>query len=77
MEAGMQEQIIRLIYPPHLVDVPVIHQLIREFDLTVNITGADLSAESGWIDVKLSGSQREIEEATKWLLKTGLRLQSP
>jgi ABC-type methionine transport system ATPase subunit len=75
-EAGMQEQIIRLIYPPHLTEVPVIHQLIRQFDLTVNITRADLSAESRWIEVKISGHKQVIEEATAWLKSTGLQLLS-
>lgn len=72
----MQEKIIHLIYPPQLVEVPVIQQLIREFELTVNIIRADLSLDSGWIEIKLSGSEQEIEKAETWLKNSGMELQT-
>ncbi|MFN3309255.1 MAG: NIL domain-containing protein, partial [Anaerolineales bacterium] len=37
-------QTVRLIYPPSLLRVPVINQLIKEFDITVNILRAQIDS---------------------------------
>jgi len=71
----MPDQIVRLIYPPHLLDVPVINQLIRRFDLTVNILRAQVSPDEGWVDVQLSGSAAAIESAATWLAGRGIEVQ--
>jgi ABC-type methionine transport system ATPase subunit len=73
-EAGMAEKTVRLVYPQELVDVPVITHLIRRFDLTVNIVGAEILPQDGWIEVQLSGSPTVIEEALSWLEELGLKV---
>lgn len=71
----MAEQSIRLIYPPSLVNVPVIHQLIRRFDVTVNILKAEISAEHGWLEIQITGSPALIDEAFAWLKSQGIDIQ--
>jgi ABC-type methionine transport system ATPase subunit len=71
----MPDQIVRLIYPPRLLDVPVINQLIRRFDLTVNILRAQVSPNEGWVDVQLTGSAAAIESASTWLMGRGIEVQ--
>ena len=71
----MTEQVIRLIYPPNLLDVPVINQLIRRYDLTVNILRAQVTPQEGWVDVQLSGNSAAIEDAMAWLTSQGIEVQ--
>lgn len=72
----MQEQVIRLIYPPQLLDVPIINQLIRRYELTVNILRAQVGPDEGWVDIQLSGSSAAIEDAMGWLSSQGVEVQS-
>ncbi len=71
----MEEIQVRLVYPPSLVNVPVIHQLIRSFDLTVNIRGAQITDEQGWLDIQLIGDKPAIDAALSWLLGQGIEIQ--
>jgi ABC-type methionine transport system ATPase subunit len=71
----MPDQVIRLIYPPHLLDVPVINQLIRRFDLTFNILRAEVTPHAGWVDLQLSGTGSAIESAITWLSGQGIEIQ--
>ena len=71
----MIDQVIRLIYPPQLLDVPIINQLIRRYDLTINILRAQVTPNEGWVDVQLSGNAAAIEEAIAWLGGQGIEVQ--
>ena len=72
----MPSQVIRLIYPPNLLDVPIINQLIRRFDLTFNIIRAEVTPREGWVDLQLTGSTSTIESAITWLSSQGVDVQS-
>jgi ABC-type methionine transport system ATPase subunit len=72
----MPSQVIRLIYPPNLLDVPIINQLIRRFDLTFNIIRAEVTPNEGWVDLQISGSTGTIESAISWLSSQGVDVQS-
>ncbi len=71
----MAEQNVRLIYPPSVVNVPVIHQLIRRFDVTINIIRAEISADHGWLEIQVTGSPPLIDEAFSWLKSQGIDVQ--
>ncbi len=71
----MQNQAIRLIYPPHLLDVPIINQLIRRYELTVNILRAQVGPNEGWVDIQLTGPSAAIEDAMSWLSAKGVEVQ--
>ena len=71
----MQKQAIRLIFPPHLLDVPIINQLIRRYELTVNILRAQVGPDEGWVDVQLTGPAAAIEDAMTWLSTQGIEVQ--
>ncbi|HID85148.1 MAG TPA: hypothetical protein EYP54_08640, partial [Anaerolineales bacterium] len=45
----------RLTYPSDLLDVPVVSQLIRRFNITLNIHRAEIGLESGWLEAHLGG----------------------
>jgi len=72
----MVERSIRLNYPPTLIHKPIISQLIRHFDLTVNITGAQISSEHGWIDILISGDEAIVNQAINWLKTEGMKVKT-
>jgi len=71
----MGERNIRLIYPPSLINVPVISQLIRRYDLTVNILRAEITPDEGWIEIQLSGETPIIQESLSWLTTQGIEVK--
>lgn len=72
----MTEQVLRLIYPPSVVNVPIVNQLIRNFgDLSVNILRAEVNPSEGWLEVQLIGTASVIESSIDWLRKQGVEVQ--
>lgn len=72
----MTQQVVRLIYPPAAVNIPIVNQLIRSFnDLTVNILQAEVNPTQGWLEVQLVGSAAVIESSIEWLRKQGVEVQ--
>ncbi|MGD9093555.1 MAG: NIL domain-containing protein [Anaerolineales bacterium] len=71
----MTDQVLRLIYPESLLSVPVINQLIRRYDLTVNILRAQIGGEDRWMEVQLAGNPMIIDEAIAWLNSLGIEIQ--
>ncbi|MFC1936520.1 NIL domain-containing protein [Chloroflexota bacterium] len=73
----MIEQVVRLIYPPNLLNMPIINQLIRRYDqLGVNIMRAEVSPNEGWIEIQLVGNPAMIESAISWLQEQGIEVQT-
>lgn len=72
----MTEQVLRLIYPPSVVNIPIVNQLIRNYsDLTVNILRAEVNPTEGWLEVQLVGSASVIESSVDWLRQQGVEVQ--
>jgi ABC-type methionine transport system ATPase subunit len=71
----MSNQVVRLIYPLNLLDVPVINQLILRFELQVNILRAEVTSEQGWVDLQLDGNASALESALSWLSTQGIQVQ--
>ena len=72
----MTEQVLRLIYPPSVVNIPIVNQLIRNYsDLTVNILRAEVNPTEGWLEVQLVGSASVIESSIDWLRQQGVEVQ--
>jgi ABC-type methionine transport system ATPase subunit len=71
----MTDQVCRLIYPVHLLSVPVINQLIRRYDLTVNILRAQIGGEDRWMVVQLTGDSMVIEDSIAWLKSQGIEVE--
>ena len=72
----MKEVTVRLVYPPDLLRVPVLNQLIQRFDLTVNILRARVSADAGWIELQIGGKEQTVDDALNWLRERGIYVQS-
>lgn len=72
----MAEQVLRLIYPLEVLNSPLTNQLIRQFaELTVNILRAEVTSNSGWMEIQLVGTAGMIEAAIDWLHHRGVEVQ--
>lgn len=71
----MTNQVVRLNYPSTLLRVPIINQLIKQYDLTVNIMRAQIDNEQGWIEIQLAGNIQTIEDAIEWLRLQGINVE--
>jgi D-methionine transport system ATP-binding protein len=71
----MIDQVVRLIYPASLLKVPVINQLIRRYDITVNILRAQIGDHENWLELQLAGNSTEIDDAIAWLKSQGVDVQ--
>ena len=71
---GMVSQSVRLVFPPSLHDEPIINRLLRKFSFTVNILRASVTAEQGWMEIKVSGNSQEIDESLTWLREQGVEV---
>lgn len=73
----MAEQIIRLLYPPSIRNLPILNQLIRRYkDLTINILRAQVNTAESWLEVQVIGSAAVIENAIGWLHEQGVEVQT-
>lgn len=70
----MAEQNVRLTYPSSLLKTPIIYQLIRRYDVTVNILRAQLSPEEGWLVINLNGEEGVVNDAIAWLKAQGIQV---
>ncbi len=69
----MSKQKIVLKYPTHVVEEPVIYNLVKDFDLKVNILKADISPrKEGRMVVEIEGDQEKYLKAVDWLKEQGL-----
>jgi len=70
----MPTRTLRLNYPAALLRQPILHQLIRTFDLSVNILRAQITLEEGWLEIQAEGSDAEIDRAQAWLKEQGIEV---
>jgi len=64
-----------LMYPPKLIQTPVIWQLGQKFKLVTNVRQASVTDEIGIVCLELSGQRTEIKAAIKWLERLGIRVE--
>lgn len=57
-----------------LVREPLLYQINRAFDVVVNIRGASVSDEGGFIALELEGEESELQRVMDYLLAQGVKL---
>ena len=57
-----------------LVREPLLYQINRSFDVVVNIRGASVSDEGGFIALELEGEEAEIQRVLDYLDGQGVKL---
>ena len=68
---------IVLRFPRRLVNRPIISRLVKDYDLEFNILKASVTQEEeGLLVLELKGEQKEYDNGIRFLIKTGVRIQS-
>ena len=57
-----------------LVPEPVIYQLVKDFDIVVNIQRAEVRAEPGRVVLELDGDEERVTRGMTWLKEQGVRV---
>jgi ABC-type methionine transport system ATPase subunit len=69
------ERKVRLRYPQHLLDRPLIYGLISDFHLLTNILEANVDAEQGVLLLTVRGEAHEVQEGLAWMVKQGVEVE--
>ena len=57
-----------------LVKEPLLYKINRSFDVVVNIRGASVTDQGGFIALELEGEQAEVERVLQYLRSQGVKL---
>jgi L-aspartate semialdehyde sulfurtransferase ferredoxin len=63
-------------FPAHMIDQPVTYQLIKKYDLMVNILRARVTPkEEGRLTVEISGKKRNLDAGLRFISELGVSFQ--
>lgn len=72
----MAKKRLVLSFPPELIDEPITYQLIKKYDLMVNILSARITPkEQGRLIVVLSGKSEDLEAGLRFIEELGVTVQ--
>jgi L-aspartate semialdehyde sulfurtransferase ferredoxin len=64
-------------FPPHLIDQPVTFELVRKYNLKINILRARITPrEQGRLVIEVSGSKKELEAGLNFLGEMNVQVDS-
>jgi len=72
---GKQQSRLWLMYPPKLIQTPVIWELGHKFPLVTNVRQCSVTDEIGIVCLELEGARAEIKAAIQWLEKKGINVE--
>jgi len=64
-----------LMYPPRLIQEPLLWKLGRKFDIVTNIRQASVTDEIGIVCLEVDGKTKDVNAAIRWLEKTGVKVE--
>lgn len=67
---------VRLVYPPSLLQKPILSEILQLFKISANILRAEINLEEGWLEIQFSGQEEEINRAIKWLKQEGITIKT-
>ena len=65
---------IRFEFNQEIVETPLLYQLNREFDVVINIRGASVTEDGGFMALELEGEQAEVDRVTVYLNERGIEV---
>ena len=64
-----------LMYPPRLIQKPLIWELGRKFKVVTNLRQVSVTDEIGIVCLEVDGARSEVNAAIKWLEKLGVKVE--
>ncbi len=65
---------IRFEFNQEIVQTPLLYQLNREFNVVINIRGASITEEGGFMALELEGEDAEVERVVGYLKERGIEV---
>ena len=72
---GPEQRRFWLMYPPRLIQEPLLWTLGHKFKVVTNIRQASVTDEIGIVCLELDGKSEEVKRAIKWLEKLGVSVE--
>ena len=69
------QQRLWLMYPPRLIQEPLIWQLGQKFKVVTNLRQASVTDEIGIVCLEVDGKREAVKAAIKWLEKVGVNVE--
>ena len=71
----MARTTVRLTFPGDTLNDPIIYRLGQEYKVVTNIRRADVTQDSGWVELDLDGEQAEVDRALEYCRSRGIGVQ--
>ncbi|RMD45263.1 MAG: FeS-binding protein [Aquificota bacterium] len=65
---------LKLIYPEEKIKEPILSRVCKNFDVEINIRKANVTDQIGWLELELTGDEKQIEEAIKYMESQGIEV---
>ena len=72
----MNTKRVKFTFPENKITELLIYQIGQRFEIITNIRRADVRDDMGWVILELQGNDNEIDEALKWIVSAGVRIDS-
>ena len=70
-----QQTRLWLMYPPKLIQQPLIWELGRKFKVVTNLRQVSVTDEIGIVCLEVDGARSEVNASIKWLEKLGVKVE--
>ena len=71
----MARTTVRLTFPGDSLNDPVIYRMGQDYKVVTNIRRADVSEDSGWVELEIDGEPSEVERALEYCRSRGIGVQ--
>lgn len=71
----MARTAVRLTFRGDTLNEPVIYRMGQEYKVVTNIRRADVSEDSGWVELDIDGEPAEVERALDYCRSRGIGVQ--
>jgi len=72
----MPEKKVHLTFNEKAVSQPLISQIVKKFDVEINIKRANISKDAGFVELALSGSEKSLKDSIDFLTQHGVRVDA-
>ena len=72
----MSQKKVKLIFPPHVLNEPILFNLTQQFHVITNIQLADIRGDMGWLVLEIEGEPDQIDNGLVWLNGMGIRVEN-
>ena len=66
---------LRLTFPSGLIQEPIIYRLVRDFDILVEIRGAEVATDHGWVALETDADEERLARGIAWLTEQGVKVE--